>query len=303
MPVSLQHDSLISPLAPRSPQCTDKRDQPDTFWSTVEGSASGSYEVQFIVSSGISVYVWCNLMALRRQQPQDGCLYWGLGVTGTLYSVFSAAKSVQGWTGTSSTSKRDDANDGDERSFADVMASAYADSGLHFDVIVPHTQGLNRLTLNSTRTSVIQKMSILGVHIPGEGDDILYDHSIIVLSDGTGYLSILPVLPVSNATGSLHRRHDGQGLKYNWKIFDYATNVLGSPDMSAAQPVAQHMGQYYVSWANADQTMSEYVATVAFDGAYSMGIRIIPETDGFGDNYEDVNVCADLTGRAHDELR
>lgn len=184
-----------------------------------------------------------------------------------------------------------------------MMANAYADSGLTFDVIVPQFQALDRLALSSNITRVVQKISILGVRIPGYGDDILHDHSITVLSDGTGYLSSQPVLAASNTTGSLNRRHDGPGLKYNWKIFDYAANVLGSPDMSAAQPVAQHMGQDYVSRANADQSMSEYVATVAFDGAYSMGIRIIPETDGFGDNYEDVNVCADLTGRAHDELR
>lgn len=302
-PTSLRADALPS-LLDRA-QCTDKRDQPDSFWSTVEGAASGSYEVQFTVGFGTSVYAWCNVMALRRQQPQDqGCAYWGLGVTSSLYSLFAAVKSVQGWTGTSTTDKRDGI--GAEQSFADLMASAYADDGLSFDTIVPSFQaGASRLALNGTTVGVVQKLSILGVRAPGGGDDgVLHDHSITVLSDGSGYLSSQPVIVGTNTTtGELQRRHDGPGLKYNWKIFDYASNVLGSPDLSAAQPVAQHMGQDYVSRADADRSMSEYIATVAFDGAYSMGIRIIPETDGFGENYEDVNLCGDLTGRAHDELR
>jgi len=49
--------------------------------------------------------------------------------------------------------------------------------------------------------------------------------------------------------------------------------------------------------------MAEFFLAGGIDHLVTFGLRIIPEIDGFGEEYEDVNICGDLTGRALDELR
>lgn len=46
----------------------------------------------------------------------------------------------------------------------------------------------------------------------------------------------------------------------------------------------------------------EYFLAGGLDHIASFGLRIIPELQGFGNEYEDVNACGDLRGIAHDEL-
>lgn len=40
----------------------------------------------------------------------------------------------------------------------------------------------------------------------------------------------------------------------------------------------------------------------AVNHLYSLGLRIIAGTNGFGEDYENMSYCGDLSGRAH-ELR
>ncbi|KAM7213554.1 hypothetical protein V8F06_011051 [Rhypophila decipiens] len=129
------------------------------------------------------------------------------------------------------------------------------------------------------------------------------DYHFKAFANGTGYVHAIH--QSTNATG-LQKRHDGAGFKYNFYTF-LRTVATPQPDLSnefiqAAQAIAQN-------WAyDADYFgIGEYFPAMGIDYVLikllGNGLRIIPELDGFGENYEDVNACGDMSGPVHDELR
>lgn len=96
----------------------------------------------------------------------------------------------------------------------------------------------------------------------------------------------LPSGEAQNTT--LHRRFDGAGFKIS------ATTRLSSRLTRAHENyMAQRIAQ---DWAgNADSSaMSDYIGLVETGHSANFYFRIIPETKGFGLNYESVNVCGQL---------
>lgn len=141
------------------------------------------------------------------------------------------------------------------------------------------------------------------------------DYHFKAFANGTGYLHAIHQSGTSTSTststntttgGHLQKRHDGPGFKYNFYTFLWTAYTL-QPDLhkeflQAAQSIAQN-------WAyDADYfDIGEYFPAMGIDyilvKLLGNGLRIIPELNGFGENYEDVNSCGDMSGPVHDELR
>ncbi|KAK4206682.1 hypothetical protein QBC37DRAFT_434569 [Rhypophila decipiens] len=129
------------------------------------------------------------------------------------------------------------------------------------------------------------------------------DYHFKAFANGTGYVH---AIHQSNSATGLQKRHDGPGFKYNFQTFVWTVQTP-QPDLrkefiQAAQAIAQH-------WAySADYYgIGEYFPAMGIDyilvQLLGNGLRIIPELNGFGEGYEDVNACGDMSGPVHDELK
>ncbi|KAJ5988216.1 hypothetical protein N7481_003426 [Penicillium waksmanii] len=96
-------------------------------------------------------------------------------------------------------------------------------------------------------------------------------------------------LPSGNEGGSdLNKRFNGAGFKIS-----ATTRVRSRLTRAHQTKMAYFMAQDWASDANS-MKMSDYIGLVKTDHQANFYFRIIPETKGFGLNYESVNVCGQL---------
>jgi hypothetical protein len=89
-------------------------------------------------------------------------------------------------------------------------------------------------------------------------------------------------------TSGLQKRHDGAGFKISW------TSRQRSLLTRAHQDQMSH--EIALDWADKATFLGEgdYIGLVKTDHRANFYFRIIPETKGFGLNYESVNICGQL---------
>lgn len=148
---------------------------------------------------------------------------------------------------------------------------------------------------NTTRF-MDERFSIKGLkHFHHSADVILTTYT-----DGTGHIFTQPT-PL-NAT-ALTKRHDGPGFKINYRTIKFAGGLGGAPTFpSLNAQLAGGIAQDWAARANNDG-IDEYFATTGITNPKleTIGLRIISENNGFGEEYESVDVCGKL-GSSHDEL-
>lgn len=71
---------------------------------------------------------------------------------------------------------------------------------------------------------------------------------------------------------------------------------MGSSLDGMPAKIARDLGRL----AFTNPTADGFVWVIAVDGVYSFAMSVLAEVQGFGDEYEDVNVCGDMSGPAHD---
>ncbi|KAK8024472.1 hypothetical protein PG993_012538 [Apiospora rasikravindrae] len=117
------------------------------------------------------------------------------------------------------------------------------------------------------------------------------DHRFTDRGDGTGDVQIRPSLSASAGGGErLGRRADHAGFKISYKVVE--DGDLGmEPESEGVDWAGNALANDWAKRADEDK-ISDYVAAITMGSAGTVvQFRIIPESGGFGENYEDVNTC------------
>ena len=60
------------------------------------------------------------------------------------------------------------------------------------------------------------------------------------------------------------------------------------------------------AWMAENLKMDQWIGAIGIDyillWMLGLGLRIISEIDGFGEEYEDIGICGDMSGHIHDGL-
>lgn len=285
--------STTSTLSPRAdPRCSRNLDDVSTI---ADAGASGEYIVAYTVGSGGIAYNVCILLTGRGVTPirPDECApVAGLIAAGTTVIYTAVQNSKQG---TETAGQRRSEN---ESTLAALLRAHLANDTIEsiHDMPISGTAGQRRLHSNSTSARVIDRVSILGMeHLHGRADVL-----VTTYDDDTG---IVWGTPSPNAT-VMAKRHDGPGFKINYRTISYSGNVLGTPDFgNLYRDLANGIANNWATRADNDK-IDEFVGTtgVTDPKVLTFGFRIIPETNGFGEEYESVDLCEKLIP-THDELR
>ncbi|KAL5331481.1 hypothetical protein ACEPPN_001012 [Leptodophora sp. 'Broadleaf-Isolate-01'] len=141
-----------------------------------------------------------------------------------------------------------------------------------------------------------ERFSIIGLKHHGSTSDAI----VTTYTDGTGHIWTTPT-PADATT--LTKRHDGPGFKINYRTIKFAGGLGSAPSFpSLNAALAGGIAQDWASRANNDK-IDEYIVTtgIAKPKLETIGIRIIAENNGFGEEYESVDICGKLRS-SHDEL-
>lgn len=293
LPQSIPHGNTLRTLQvlERAPaECS--RDL-DTEISNVQNAAvSGQAVAIYAVGSGYAALSACRLLAPGGNVGQGTCAdVAGLVAAGT--AVIYTAVQNHG-TGTNPT-RRDDS------SLATILAEQFQADGTQYEGISAMAVSKRDVyygnETDSSSRSMQDRLSIKGVQYA----DGMMDAILTTFSDNTGHIFVNPT--PSNAT-ALTKRHDGAGFKINYRRIKYASNILGTPDLKGLN---NDLGNGIASnWAvRADNDgINEFILTTGITNPKleTIGVRIIGETAGYGDEYESVDICGTL-GSSHDELK
>lgn len=314
--VQLAALTLTHTLPPRAPaECKEEpaASAPITSLSELGGFAQAA--APYVVGGSAVAHGVC-LIVNHGQGADRPCAAYAEVVAGTLLIVLKAAGVADASTGTGTSGKRQAS--GPQKTgttttppprLADMLAAHMADGALSYERVEALDVGTSVKAVVGGASDgdggvgapagLVDGVRLYGVRMPGMDSEYAEDHVVKMYADGTGFLRSTPS---SNSTAGLGRRHDGAGFKYNWQRFDYNGGFLGEPDLRILPDLS---GAIASNWAvrSDSEALDQFFAVGAVDHLYSFGLRIIAETDGFGEEYEDVNYCGDLSGRAHDELR
>lgn len=142
------------------------------------------------------------------------------------------------------------------------------------------------------------------------GNATFADFHYTAFANGTGYVHVIHETASSAKRAAppsdLSKRHDGAGFKYNWNRYVFNAATYGANINSLSVGIGQGIAQ---DWAyDSDYfLLDQWIGAVGVDfillQAMGVAIRIIPELAGFGEEYEDVAICGDMSGPTYDKLR
>lgn len=210
----------------------------------------------------------------------------GLVASGTAI-IYTAVQNSA--TGTKTAGKRG------ESSLATLLTEHFEFDSIEAMPIVKRSEHHNG-TGDSARY-MDERFSLKGLKQHGSISDVI----VTTYNDGTGHIWTTPT--PANST-SLTKRHDGPGFKINYRTKIKFAGGLGSaptfPSLNAA--LAGGIAQDWAARANNDN-IDEYIVTTGITSPKleTIGIRIIAENNGFGEEYESVDICGKLNS-SHDEL-
>jgi hypothetical protein len=285
---NVSHNSLLSE---RDINC--KRE--DTTVSDVDKVANalstGSAVVIYTVSTGAIAQSVCTLLNNHGVGNDADCKPISTLIAASTALIYTSV--LQSKTGTQIASRRSD------DSLATLLTEHLIAAGTQFESISAMPISKRDLgQYNSTGEGhkvMKDSVSIHGIkHENGYMDTI-----VTTYTDGTGRVWSTPT--PNNAT-SLSKRHDGPGFKINYQAMKFGT-FIGTPaasQLSAGIQLAQGFAQDWADRANNEQ-ISDYIGVTSIHGIEQFAIRIIPEIQGFGENFEPVTICGSLT-TSHDEL-
>ncbi|KAI4864399.1 hypothetical protein F4820DRAFT_449104 [Hypoxylon rubiginosum] len=95
-------------------------------------------------------------------------------------------------------------------------------------------------------------------------------------------------VPFTTGTDRLERRTGGPGFKTVWQVH----SRTGSPPAPVASQLADILENDWKSRVESDHSIGDYIGAVNFDKIGYIQLRIIPETGGFGDNFETTEKCS-----------
>ena len=138
---------------------------------------------------------------------------------------------------------------------------------------------------------VYTTIRMLGVRDAASGSTVPMDHQLKMRhSDRTG---VVDIRESQSATDRLlGKRHDGPGLKITYNARETQHNVDLAKAKLIYTPIADEYGRMVK--AELGKKAPELIGEAHFGEGNELEFRIIPELDGFGLNYEDVEVCGPI---------
>ncbi|KAM0809657.1 hypothetical protein AB5N19_10003 [Seiridium cardinale] len=123
-------------------------------------------------------------------------------------------------------------------------------------------------------------VQIRGVHEPGYIGAA--DFQLGARDVGEGSVQVSPI-----SADPLRKRNTG-GFKISWKV----AGRTGTPPAGARTALAQAVVDDWKSRAAANHDMVDYISMIDFQDFGRIQVRIMPESAGFGLDYEDVGTCS-----------
>jgi hypothetical protein len=276
-------------LENRAPNC--QRDFTEVA-DVVQGAFTGKAQLTYSISGGGITWSVCTIINHNAGTSQP-CSAYALAVALSVGSIIQRQQDrATPATGTTTSSRRDLPN---------------AASNIFVDNMIAHgftwgeieTPAVTRR--DNTSNDVTEYFIIRDVLHPDPSitpADVHYKE----FTNGTGYLHFVH----QPANSDLQKRHEGAGFKYNWLCGYYDGKAANVDIKSLSFQLGASISQ---NWAyDADYfALDQWIGAVGIDyilvKLIGVGIRIIPELRGFGEEYENVNICGDMTTPIHDELK
>jgi hypothetical protein len=209
-----------------------------------------------------------------------------------VYQAYGHGAVGEGSSGEQGSQERGSVKRSTSSGLSDLGASL-KDSGWSFDS-VEHvdvaTLNLNRRDSDPVLTNRSIFRDLAGEH--GTASDVAFNHfdNGDINMDYAGDLGKLPSSGKDGEAGDLQKRYNGAGFKISWT----------SRKRSLLTRAHQNEMSYYIAkdWGSraAHTDEGDYIGLVKTDHTANFYFRIIPESQGFGLNYESVNVCGQLAG-------
>lgn len=212
--------------------------------------------------------------------------------------IFLAIGYAHGSVGTSSTNEQSSFDPGavrrdiaTEKSFADGLNDALRNDGWKYDLL----ENVDVSSLNAGKRDSDPKLIHRSVarnmtfDDQGNTSDVgfnYFDNGDINLD----FAGDFGTLPTGSGQSNVQKRFNGAGFKIST-----TTRVRSRLTRAHEKSMAHSIAVDWASDANS-YAMSDYIGLVKTGHTANFYFRIIPETKGFGLNYESVNICGQLGG-------
>ncbi|KAE8153583.1 hypothetical protein BDV25DRAFT_149131 [Aspergillus avenaceus] len=257
----------------------DKRSTCQVIDRVIRKIGTNQNKVVYITSGASLGLAICNLT------HADQCNMVGLAIGASLSIIFALANDYSGGEPVPVPELPGPASL-KEGTYMSAVKAAMSSSALEYAEILPAPLHDTTEKRSDDEPDLLERFLIKGLR----SADNTTGHNIFVHHYSNGG-SVLHV-PVSDdvATDNLHKRYDHPGLKIS-----YTTRMKSSLPKSRQRDMASSIGSMWEYYAKTAR-MDEYIGFEEENGKANFYFRIIPETRGFGENYESVDVCGGMAG-------
>ena len=277
-------------LEARAPEC--RRDM-DQIVSVAQSAFTGQAQLAYTIAGGGITNSVCSLVN-HYAQTDHPCVHYALIVALTVGSIIESQKSLATPIDGTKTSERREIT----KSSMSLFVGNLDKLGFNFGHV--ETPAIER---RDGEEEIAEHFIVRNFQHP---DTTITPADVYFKSytNGTGFMIYNHDVSVGN--GTLGKRHNGAGFKYNWHC-GYWEPKSQDADINAIsfQLGAGIANNWAIGGDNYALDQAVYAAGIDYILLKLIGvaIRIIPELRGFGEEYEDVNICGDMTQPIHDELR
>ena len=296
--------SLASPLLKRASVC--QRDFTEVA-DVVSNSFTGRAQLAYSIGGGGITFHVCRIINHYTTSTHP-CTDYAGAVALTIGVIVQTQMKDGSDTGATTSDKRRRRDDASDASTSDIFVEHLKLGGFSFGQIETTTTVSRRATNDNTTAAApeVAESFIIRNVVEPSGNITAADFHYTSFTNGTGYLHVIHATTDGGDSNGLEKRHNGAGFKYSWNRFVFNKSATGADINSLAVSIGQKISQ---DWAyDADYfELDQWIGAIGVDyillKAMGVAVRIISELDGFGEEYEDVNICGDVSGAVHDELR
>ncbi|KAL1890885.1 hypothetical protein Sste5346_008026 [Sporothrix stenoceras] len=324
-------------LAPTS-EC---KDEVDPLPQSLNGMFTGNAAMDFVIEGSGLAHGVCTLVN-HYQHSDHPCLAYSTVVASTIAAIISIATNARsGFAGVGTSNRRAlllrGADSGLGSAYSTALLDAVTEQLLSQGFIVGNSEvrtlsrrsgsGSNTTSFSSYSSPTAATDSVTAAFVI---HDVVHPNLTITpadfhftsYADGTETVLVKHRLAdhAQNNSNSNNRttvagrstqvsaqpQHDGPGFKYNYRLDVLADEARGQDISGIANMIGSAVGNHW-GWEAENAAMDQWIGAIGIDyillRALGLGVRIISEIDGFGEDYEDIGICGNMGDRIHDELR
>lgn len=168
------------------------------------------------------------------------------------------------------------------KSLAELLAARWEDEGIVFESISDKSNNLQARYTSSERKP-LQMAGVKGL----EFGNSTHDMDIFYFGDGDGHVYLPMGRQTEKGDKSKREAHDGPGFKISY--------TARLPSQLSKQHKVDMSQSIALEWASrANDGMHDMIGFVETEHDANFYYRIIPETEGYGLNYESVDICGGM---------